>query len=89
MDAGTTTGGSATGFRKLLNQAALSTATVNYGLYTDISHSTNWGNLAGTDTSSKVGDGASHTYTIYGQIPAQTTPVAGTYADLVTVTVTY
>jgi spore coat protein U-like protein len=89
LDAGTTSGGSATGFRKLLNQAALSTATVNYSLYTDSGHSTNWGNLVGTDTSSKTGDGASHTYTVYGRIPAQTTPAPGTYADLVTVTVTY
>lgn len=89
LDAGTTSGGSALGFRKLLNTAALSTATVNYELFTDSGHATNWGNLVGTDTSSKIGDGASHTYTVYGRIPAQTTPVPGTYADLVTVTVTY
>jgi spore coat protein U-like protein len=82
-------GGSALGFRKLLNTAALSTATVNYELFTDSGYSTNWGNLVGTDTSSKIGDGASHTYTVYGRIPAQTTPVPGTYTDVVTVTVTY
>jgi spore coat protein U-like protein len=82
-------GGLATGFRKLLNTAALSTATVNYELFTDTGHTTNWGNTVGTDTSSKVADGASHTYTVYGRIPAQTTPAPGTYADLVTVTVTY
>ena len=88
LDAGTTTGGTTT-TRKMLNTAALSTATVDYKLFTDSGHATNWGNAVGTDTSSKTGDGASHTYTVYGRIPAQTTPAPGTYADLVTVTVTY
>lgn len=87
LDGGT--GGGDTTTRKLLNTAVGSTATVNYKLYSDSGHSTNWGNQVGTDTVSHTGDGASHTYTVYGRIPAQTTPAPGTYADLVTVTVTY
>jgi spore coat protein U-like protein len=85
LDGGT--GGGNTTTRKLLNTG--SSATVNYKLYSDSGFSTNWGNAVGTDTVSHTGDGASHTYTVYGQIPAQTTPAPGTYADLVTVTVTY
>jgi spore coat protein U-like protein len=86
LDTGTTTGGTTT-TRKLLNNS--SSATVNYKLYQDSGHATNWGNLVGTDTANKTGDGASHAYTIYGRIPPQTTPAPGTYADTVTVTVTY
>lgn len=86
LDAGTTAGGSTT-TRKLLN--TVTTDTVNYKLYSDSGHTTNWGNAVGTDTLHKTGNGASQISTVYGRIPAQTTPIPGTYADLVTVTVTY
>jgi spore coat protein U-like protein len=86
LDAGTTTGATTT-VRKLLNTG--STATVNYTLWQDSGHSTNWGNQVGTDTVSDTGSGASHSYTVFGRIPPQTTPAPGTYADTVTVTVTY
>jgi spore coat protein U-like protein len=86
LDGGTTSGGTPT-TRKLLN--TLSSATVNYKLYTEGTHTTNWGNTVGTDTSSQTGNGASQSFTVYGRIPAQTTPVPGVYADTVTVTVTY
>ena len=87
LDGGTNGGDTTT--RKLLNTAAVSTATVNYKLYSNPGRTTNWGNTVNTDTVDITGDGASHTYTVYGRIPAQTTPAPGTYADLVTVTVTY
>jgi spore coat protein U-like protein len=87
LDGGSNGGDTTT--RKLLNTAALSTATVNYKLYQNSGHTTNWGNTVATDTKDITGDGAAHTYTVYGRIPAQTTPAPGTYADLVTVTVTY
>ncbi len=86
LDAGTTTGGS-TGTRLLFNTST--SETVQYKLYQDAGHSTNWGNTIGTDTSSQTGNGASQPYTIYGRIPPQTTPTPGTYSDTVTVTVTY
>jgi spore coat protein U-like protein len=86
LDGGTTSGGTPT-TRKLLNTS--SAATVNYTLWQDSGHTTNWGNTVPTDTASKTGDGASHSYTIFGRIPPQTTPAPGTYADTVTVTVTY
>lgn len=79
--------GSSVTARKLLNTG--SSATVNYSLYSDTNHTTNWGNTVGTDTVSDTGNGASVNYTVYGRIPPQTTPAPGTYADVVTVTVTY
>ena len=85
LDGGT--GGGDTSTRKLLNTG--SSATVNYKLYSDTLHTVNWGNTVGSDTVSDTGNGASVNYTVYGRIPPQTTPAPGTYADVVTVTVTY
>ena len=85
LDAGT--GGGNTTIRKLLNSGT--SATVNYTLWQDNGHSTNWGNAQGSDTVSDTGNGASKTYTIYGRIPPQTTPAPGAYTDTVTVTVYY
>jgi spore coat protein U-like protein len=62
---------------------------VNYALYQDAAHTTNWGNTIGTDTLSAVATGSPVTHTVYGMVPAQTTPAAGAYADTITVTVTY
>lgn len=86
LDAGTTTGGTTT-TRLLFNSST--SETVQYKLYTDSGHSTNWGNTVSTDTVHATGNGASQSYTIYGRIPPQTTPTPGTYSDTVTVTVTY
>src|SRR5580704_14999493 len=47
LDAGTTTGGTTT-TRKLLSTS--SAATVNYTLWQDAGHTTNWGNTVPTDT---------------------------------------
>jgi len=86
LDAGTTTGGSTT-TRLLLN--ASTSETIQYKLYTNSGHTTNWGNAVGTDTVSGTGTGSSQSFTIYGRVPPQSTPTPGTYADTVTVTVTY
>lgn len=63
-------------------------ATVNYALYRDAGFTQNWGNTTGTDTTAGTGSGAVQTVTVYGQVPAQTTPAAA-YADTVAVTITY
>jgi spore coat protein U-like protein len=81
--------GGTTTTRKLLNQANGSTATVNYTLWQDAGHATNWGNAVGQDTMSLTGDGVSHSHTVYGRIPAQMTPAPGSYADTITITVTF
>ncbi|WP_416798763.1 spore coat U domain-containing protein [Ciceribacter azotifigens] len=72
--------------RKMTGPAS---ATVTYSLYSDAAHTTVWGETIGTDTVSGTGTGASQVYTVYGQVPAQSTPAAGTYSDTITVTVTY
>ena len=64
-------------------------ATVNYSLYSDAGRTTVWGNTVGTDTVAATGNGAAQSYTVYGQIPTQTTPAPATYTDTITVTVTY
>jgi spore coat protein U-like protein len=83
LDQGTTTGASISQ-RLLVNGAA----TINYNLFTSAAYSTIWGNSGGALVNS-TGNGADQTFTIYGRVPAQTTPAPGTYTDTVTVTVTY
>jgi spore coat protein U-like protein len=84
LNAGTTTGGTTT--TRLLTNG---TTTVSYKLYSNAGFSTNWGNTVGTDTVSSTGTGSAQTFTVYGQVPAQTSVAPGTYTDTITVTVTY
>jgi len=61
-------------------------AFINYNLYQEPARTTLWGPgtpLAGTGTGTPVN------LIVYGQVPAQTTPAAGTYTDTVTMTVTW
>ncbi|WP_420793542.1 spore coat U domain-containing protein [Roseinatronobacter alkalisoli] len=63
--------------------------TVDYGLFQDAARSVNWGNSPPTDTVGATGTGTAQTHTVYGRVPPQATPTAGTYTDTVTVTVSY
>lgn len=62
---------------------------VNYTLWKDAGHTQNWGDAGGEIMSGLTGNGADQSYTVYGVVPAQTTPAAATYTDTVTITVTY
>jgi spore coat protein U domain-containing protein, fimbrial subunit CupE1/2/3/6 len=62
---------------------------INYSLYSDAGRATVWGETIGSNTVTGTGSGASQSYTVYGRVPAQTTPAAATYTDTITVTVTY
>jgi spore coat protein U-like protein len=84
LDVGTGSGATVA-VRKLTSGGA----TVNYSLYSDSGRTTVWGTTIGTDTVAATGSGAAQSYTVYGRIPAQTTPAPGNYADTITVTVTY
>jgi spore coat protein U-like protein len=84
LDAGTGTGATVA-VRKMMSGANA----VNYSLYSDSGHTIVWGNTLGTDTVAAAASGASQSFTIYGRIPAQTTPAPGTYSDMVTVTIMY
>lgn len=67
----------------------LGTDEVGYQLYQAAARTTPWGDTVGTDTVSDTGTGSEQQFTVFGRVPPQTTPPAGTYTDTVTVTVTY
>jgi len=78
-DAGNGTGAS-TATRKMSDGANL----LNYALYTDSGRSTNFVSATGT------GSGSAQDSIIYGRVPSgQTTVPVGTYADSVTISLTY
>lgn len=61
---------------------------ISYQMYSDTGRSTVWGNTVSTNTVNGTAVGGAQNFTVYGRVPPQT-PRAGTYADTVTVTVTY
>lgn len=63
-------------------------ASIIYGLYRDQNRSNVWGSGTG-QLATGTGTGSLQTLTVYGRVPAQTTPAAGNYADTVVVTVNY
>ena len=63
--------------------------TLAYGLFSDPTHGTAWGNTIGTDTIAGTGNGAQQALTVYGEIATGQTLTTGTYTDTVLVTVTY
>lgn len=62
---------------------------VGYQLYQEAARTTVWGETVGTDTVAATGTGVAQTHTVYGRVPPQPTPPAGTYTDVVAVTVTW
>ncbi|MDQ8038785.1 MAG: spore coat U domain-containing protein [Rickettsiella sp.] len=62
---------------------------LSYSLYRDSGRTLNWGQTIGTDTLALTGTGVTQTSTVYGQIPALQTVTVGSYADTVTITVTF
>ena len=48
-----------------------------------------FGNTVGTNTAAGTGNGTSQTITVYGQVPTQSSPAPGSYADVVNVTITF
>ncbi len=64
-------------------------ATLNYALYSDSGHSTNWGNTVGTDTVSGTGTGSTQDKTVYGRVAGSQYPAPGSYSDTITATVSW
>ncbi|UOA09793.1 spore coat U domain-containing protein [Methylobacter sp. S3L5C] len=63
---------------------------INYSLYSNAGYTTNWGNTVSTDTVHVASaSGAAELYTVYGRIASNQYVTAGSYADTITVTVTY
>ena len=77
--------GATTSNRKMTSGAN----TLGYALYSDPTHSVNWGNSVGTDTVAGTGTGASQNQTVYGSIPTGSVPAAGSYADTVVATINF
>ena len=73
------------------------TSYVNYGLYTDAARSNAWKSTSSTTSCSAgvntcilgTGTGLSQGVTVYGRVPVQTSPVPGTYSDVVIATITF
>jgi spore coat protein U-like protein len=86
LNQGTTTGGTTT--TRLMKHAS-SSATIPYQLFSNAARSQNWGNSASDDVDG-TGTGSAVDHTVYGRVPAlAVAPQAGSYSDIVTVTVIY
>jgi len=68
---------------------ALGAQTITYGLFRDAIRTLVWGNTIGTNTATGTGNGAAQIFSVYGRVPPQTTPSAGTYRDTIVVTITF
>ena len=86
LDAGQSTGATTT-TRKMTGPSFF--MLINYALTRDAAGTQNWGNVIGTDTNGGTGTGAEVIFPIFAQIPAQTTPGAGSYSDTIAVTISY
>lgn len=84
LNAGTSTGATVS-TRQMVNGVN----TLGYGLYSDATWTTNWGNTAATNWVSGTGTGAAQALTVYGQIPAGQYVTPATYNDTITVSVAY
>ncbi|PLP99644.1 spore coat protein U [Cupriavidus pauculus] len=85
LDGGTAAGSSIA--NRLM--AGTGAATVQYQIYRDSSRTQIWGNTPGTDTVGGTGSGSAQAITMYGRVPPQATPAAGTYTTTVTATVNF
>ncbi len=86
LGAGTGSGATVTDRKMTVNAG---TATINYQLFRETGRTTNWGNTPPTDTVSGTGSGSEQTITVFGRVPAQASPIAGTYNDTVVVSINY
>ncbi|NVD99555.1 spore coat U domain-containing protein [Massilia sp. BJB1822] len=84
LSAGTGTGSSGT--TRYMSGTGGNTGTVRFNLY-QTAGATLWGDTQGTDTRSGTGTGALQAITVYGEVPAQTTPAPDTYKSTITATV--
>jgi len=60
--------------------------TVLYQLYIDSGRTTVWNNTSGL---SVMGSGQSISYPVYGRVASQANPIAGTYSDMLQVTINF
>jgi spore coat protein U-like protein len=88
LNAGSTTGNTIAS--RKMSLGGTGAGVVSYQLYQDSGYSMVWGDGAtGGVVYPGTGTGTAQTITVYGQVPSQSTPSAGTYQDTVTATITY
>ncbi|HIE0524365.1 spore coat U domain-containing protein [Stenotrophomonas sp. C4297] len=76
--------------RRMATTIGSGTYYLPYELYRDAARSLRWGNTLNVDTVGGTGSGSAQQLTIHGRVPPVTgQPPAGTYNDLVQVTITY
>ena len=61
---------------------------LNYQLYTEVTHTTVWGNDTDTDVAN-TGNGANQDITVYGRVPSGQNVPTGSYSDTVVATITF
>jgi spore coat protein U-like protein len=54
---------------------------LGYGLYSDATYTTNWGDTSTTRVPKTVNNSSAQTYTIYAKLPAAQYPTLGSYVD--------
>ncbi|WP_051294068.1 Csu type fimbrial protein [Pseudoduganella violaceinigra] len=84
LNAGTGSGSSGT--TRFMAGTGGNTATISFNLF-QTAGATLWGDTQGTNTVGGVGNGAAQSLTVYGQVPAQSTPIPDTYRSTITATV--
>lgn len=62
---------------------------LTYGLYLDAARTMPWGDQSGTNTFESTGAGTGQSVTVFGRVPGQSVPPAGTYSDTIVVTLSY
>ncbi len=87
LNAGTASGATVT--TRAMFVSGTPSVVLNYGLYSNSGHTTNWGMTVGTDTVTGTGNGSAQAITVYGQIPAGQLVAPGAYTDTITATITY
>lgn len=87
LNAGSTSGNTIAARSMSLNGVGL--GVVSYQLYRDAGPANVWGDGAVGVVYSGTGTGTAQSVPVYGLVPAQATPVPGTYLDTVRATVTY
>ncbi len=85
LNAGTATGATVTN-RSMTGPGS---ALLHYSLFNNSGYTTNWGNTAATHWVSGTGNGTGQKLTVYGQIPVAQYVTPGSYADTITVSVSY
>jgi spore coat protein U-like protein len=76
--------GATTTTRKMTNGAS----TLNYQMFQNSGHTTNWGNIAPIDTVQGMGNGSQQSITIFALLPAGQTVPPNSYTDTITASVT-